>query len=123
MDYVLQGGLSYLLQHPEQSRKILGPYLLSISGAVPDPLPQLRSPVLQHVRLRILRTLAVPEPPLRPRPRDHVHIVEVYLQPLRRFRRYLGLRTPRTALNFLVQSVNFYILVISRFPITLLTFF
>lgn len=81
-------------------------YLLSVSGAVAQPLAEARAPVLEHVGLGELLALAVAEAALRAHGRHHVHARQVHLDPLARLRRGLRLRAPRAARQLLVQPAN-----------------
>lgn len=80
----------------------MDPYLLLISAPIPDPLAELRPPVLDDVGLRVFSALAVPKPALRTDASHDVHRPEIYLQPFGGLGRDLVLGTPGAALLLLV---------------------
>lgn len=69
-------------------------HLFAVPSLVRLPLGQSRSPILERVLFGVLEPAPLAEPPLRLHPRDHVHRVEVHLQPLANALLHRRLRAP-----------------------------
>lgn len=85
-------------------------HLLALHVPVPDPLAELRPPILEHIRLRVFDTLAVAKAALSACGGDHVNRVKIDFQPLAWLCGDLQLRAPGTSVALLLQParVNIY---------------
>lgn len=85
-------------------------HLLALHVPVPDPLAELRPPILEHIRLRVFDTLAVAKAALSACGGDHVDRVKIDFQPLAWLCGDLQLRAPGTSVALLLQParVNIY---------------
>lgn len=87
-------------------RRDFNTHLLAPHVPVPDPLAELRPPILEHIRLRVFDTLAVAKAALSARGGDHVDRVKIDFQPLAWLCGDLQLRAPGTSVALLLQPVN-----------------
>lgn len=88
------------------SKRDFNTHLLAPHVPIPDPLAELRPPILEHIRLRVFDTLAVAKAALSACGGDHVDRVKIDFQPLAWLCGDLQLRAPGTSVALLLQPVR-----------------